>query len=98
MEIVYDVETCSEKYKQCIRKKKYGDTIEKVTKESVIFIYENKKYTVKFILEFSFDFDNGFHYTNFSDFKCSRIVNENLMNEFQRYIRRNFVTSERLSC
>jgi len=97
-QIMFDVETCSEKYKEYIRCAKYGDTISRTTKESMIFIYNNKKYVVRFILEFSFDFENGFHYANFSDFKSNRITAPNLMDEFISYIKEHFVTSDRLSC
>lgn len=97
-EIDFDVETCSEKYKQHIRCINYGDSISKTTKESMLFIYKDKKYTVKFTLEFSFDYENGFHYTTFSDFKSSRITPPDLMDEFVKYIKTHFVTTDRLSC
>lgn len=94
----FDIETCSEKYKKYIRGTKYGDTVSKTTKENIIFLIDNKKYIVKFTLEFSFDYENGFNYTNFSDFKINRITKTELMNEFIKYIKNNFVNSERLSC
>ena len=97
-QIVFDVETCSEKFKEHIRGAKYGDIISRTTNENMIFIYNNKKYIVRFILEFSFDFENGFHYAKFSDFKSNRITGPNLMNEFMNYIRDDFMTAERLSC
>ena len=56
--IIFDVETCSEKYKEHIRGANYSDTITRTTKESMVFSYKDKKYTVKFSLEFSFDFEN----------------------------------------
>lgn len=95
--IDFDVETCSEKYKEYIRDAEYGDTVSRTTKENMIFIYENKKYTVRFNLEFSFDFENGFTYANFSDFKPSRITKPVLMDEFVKYIKVNFVSTDRLS-
>jgi len=97
MNIIYDVETCSEEYKSFIREIAYGDTISETTQEMMIFIYNKKKYVVKFGLEFSFDFENGFHYTNFSDFKCNRKIEENVMNEFISCIKKTFITIDRLS-
>lgn len=94
---VYDVETCSEKYKEHIRSKKYGDTITKITKENMIFIHNEKKYIVRFILDFSYDFENGFHYTHFSDFKCNRKIDYKLMAEFEKEIRTNFISHDRMS-
>lgn len=94
----FDVETCSEKYKEYIRGAEYGDTITQTTKENMIFIYDNKKCTIKFTLEFSFDFENGFTYTSFSDFKSSRKIKPELMSEFENYVKCHFVTSDRLSC
>jgi len=96
-EFVYDVETCSENYKDHIRTAKYGAIVEKTTKESMIFIYNNKKYTIKFVLKYAFDFDNGFYYTDFSEFKSSRKVEPDLMNDFIDCIKKGFVTSDRLS-
>ena len=96
--IVFDVETCSEKYKEHIRGANYSDTITRTTKESMVFSYKDKKYTVKFSLEFSFDFENGFYYTTFSDFKSTRITPPDLMDEFTKYIKTHFVTTDRLSC
>ena len=95
--IVFDVETCSEKYKEHIRNKKYGDIIQKTTKESMVFIYGGAKYTVKFTLEFSYDFENAFNYTYFSEFKCSRKVSPNVMEEFEKYIMDRFITNDRMS-
>lgn len=97
-QISFEVETCSEKYKEYIRAAKYGDTISRTTKENMMFICNNKKYTIRFELEFSFDFENGFYYTNFSDFKSSRITDHKLMTEFTNYIMSHFVTTDRLSC
>lgn len=95
--IEYDVENCSENYKQYIRQANYGDTVSRTTNENVVFIFENKKYIVKFNLEFSFDFENGFNYIDFSNIKCNRVAPPFLMNEFISYINRFFVTSDRLS-
>lgn len=95
--IIFDVETSSEKYKEYIRGKKYGDRIEKITKESMIFIYNNKKYIVKFNLDFSYDFENEFNYTRFSDFKINRKIDQNIMDEFEKYIINNFITYDRMS-
>ena len=97
-EIDFDVETCSEKYKEHIREAKYGDTVYNITNEKMIFIHKDKKYIVTFVLEFDFDFENGFNYTSFSDFKSSRKINNKLMSEFEDYIKNHFVTSDRLSC
>jgi hypothetical protein len=97
-EIIYDVETCSEKYKEHIRKAKYGDKVEKTTKENMIFIYNDKKYTVKFVLKFAFDFEDGFFFTDFFDFKSSRKIEPDLMNEFINHIKMKFITLDRLSC
>ncbi len=96
--IVYDVEDCSENYKKFIRCAKYGDTIEKTTKENIVFICNDKKYTIKFILKYAFDFENGFIFTEFSDFKSSRKTESELMDEFISHIKSGFVTSDRLSC
>lgn len=96
-EIDFDVETCSENYKKNIRSANYGDYVNKTTEESMIFIYEGKKYTIKFTLEYSFDFDNAFTHTHFSDFKSSRITPPNLMDEFIKYVKWSFVTCDRLS-
>lgn len=93
----YAVETCSERYKEYIREAKYGDTVSKTTKENMIFLFDNKKYIVRFTLEFTFDFENGFTDTNFSDFKSSRITNPSLMYEFIKCIQKSFVTTNRLS-
>lgn len=97
MEIIYDVETCSENYKKYIRSISYGDTISKMTKENMIFNYNKQKYTVKFELDFSFDFENGFHYADFSSFTCSRRIDNKVMDEFVKYIKQHFVTTDRLS-
>jgi len=97
IEIEFEVETCSDKYKTHIRKAKYGDVINKTTKESVVFIYGLKKYIVKFTLEYSYDFQNGFNRTRFYDFKYSRSVNAAMINEFHNYINDKFITHDRLS-
>lgn len=97
-EIMYDVETCSEKYKEHIRGAKYGDRVEKTTKENMIFIYNDKKYTVRFVLKFSFDFEDGFSFTEFSDFKSSRKTEPEVMDEFISCIKSNFISLDRLSC
>lgn len=97
-EFIYDVETCSEKYKEHIRGAKYGAKVEKTTKENMIFIHGGKKYTVRFVLKFAFDFEDGFFYTEFSDFKSSRKVEPNLMDEFIYHIKTKFITLDRLSC
>jgi hypothetical protein len=96
--IVYDVETCSEKYKEHIRCAKYGAKVEKTTKENTIFIYNDKKYTVKFVLKFAYDFEDGFFFTEFSDFKSSKKIGPDLMDEFINHIKTNFITLDRLSC
>ena len=97
-EIMYDVETCSEKYKEYIRGAKYGTKVEKITKENMIFIYKDKKYTVKFVLKFAFDFEDGFLFTEFSDFKSSRKTEPKLMDEFIDCVKTKFITLDRLSC
>jgi hypothetical protein len=94
----FDVETCTEKYKQHIRCKKYGDIIEAKTEENMIFIYSNKTYIIKFKLEFLYDFENGFNYTRFSDFKSNRKLKDNIKNVFENHIINNFVTEDRMSC
>lgn len=94
----YDVETCSEVYKEYIRSIEYGESISRVTDENMIFIYKEKKFIVKFKLDFSFDFENSFHYARFSDFTYNRKVNDDEKNEFEKYIKENFVTLDRLSC
>jgi hypothetical protein len=96
--IDYDVETCSEVYKQYIRSAKYGDIVSNTTKENIIFIYKEKKFILKFTLDFSFDFNNGFNHTNFYDFSYNRKVNDDEKKEFERYVNHNFVTEDRLSC
>lgn len=95
--LCFEVETCSERYKKYIRSAEYGDTVSETTNENMIFLFDNKKYTIKFTLEFSFDFENGFNYTNFSDFKSSRNAKSDILNEFIKHIKNNFVTSDRLS-
>lgn len=95
---IFDLETCSEKYKEHIRSIEYGDSVEATTKEHVIFIYKDKKIIVTFTLKFSFDFINGFNYTDFSYFESSRKVSNYVMKEFEKYIRSEFVNSDRLSC
>jgi hypothetical protein len=97
-EIIYDVETCSEKYKEHIRVAKYGTKVEKTTKENTIFIHNDKKYTVKFVLKFAYDFEDGFFFTEFSDFKSSKKIEPNLMDEFINHIKTKFITLDRLSC
>jgi hypothetical protein len=94
----FDVETCSEEYKEYIRGAKYGDIVEQISNEYMIFIYRNKKHIVKFNLDFSYDFENGFNHTYFSNFSCSVNINNNLMETFQNCIKNNFVTEDRLSC
>ena len=97
-EIIFDVETCSEVYKHHIRESKYGDITESTTDEYMIFIYKNKTYKIKFKLQFSFDFENGFNYTYFSNFKSNIRIKDNVMEEFQKHIKETFVTLNRLSC
>jgi hypothetical protein len=96
--IIFDVETCSEKYKQHIRGKKYGDIITATTKENIIFIYDEKKYIIKFKLEFSYDFENEFNYTHFSDFTSNRKLKDTIKNVFETHIREKFITYDRMSC
>lgn len=97
--IDFYIDSCSEKYKEHIRGRRYGDIIEKTTAESVTFIVENdKKYTVKFFLSFSFDFENGFHCVNYSEFKFNRKIDNDLKDILIKYIKNNFVDSDRLSC
>lgn len=96
--IDYDVETCSEKYKELIRDGSYGDIIEGNTKEKMIFIYNKKKYIIKFDVDFSYDFENGFNHTYFSNFTCNRVIEYNIQKTFENYIIKNFVTNDRLSC
>ena len=94
----YAVENCSERYKEYIRVSKYGDTVSKTTKENMIFLFDKKKYIVKFTLEYTFDFENGFTHTKFYDFKSNRTTNPSLMYEFIKCIQKNFVNTDRLSC
>jgi hypothetical protein len=96
-EFVYNVETRSEKYKEHIRGAKYGTKIEKTTKENTIFIHNDKKYTVKFVLKFAYDFEDGFFFTEFSEFKSSKKTEPDLMDEFINDIKTNFITLDRLS-
>lgn len=100
-DIEFDVETCSEVYKEYIRDSKYGDTTQGNTSEKMIFIYKNKTYIMEFRLDFSFDFENGFNYTYFSDFVCkpkTKQITDKVFSEFENYIRNHFVTTDRLSC
>jgi len=94
----YAVENCSETYKEYIRVSKYGDTVSKTTKENMIFLFDKKKYIVRFTLEYTFDFENGFTHTKFSDFKSNRTTNPSLMYEFIKCIQKNFVNTDHLSC
>lgn len=96
--IDFEVGDYSEKYKEYIRGLDYGDTIIKTTNEYVKFIYNKKEYTIKFKLEFSFDFDCGFHYSNFFDFTISKRLRHEVWLEFEKYIKEYFVNSDRLSC
>lgn len=96
-EIVYNVETCSEKYKEHIRGAKYGTKVEKTTKENTIFIHNDKKYTIRFVLKFAYDFEDEFLFTEFSDFKSSRKIEPDLMDEFIVHIKTKFITLDRLS-
>ena len=57
----YDVATCSELYKEYIRSLNYGDSISRTTDEYMVFMYKEKKFIVKFKLDFSFDFEDSFH-------------------------------------
>lgn len=93
----YDVETCSEVYKEYIRVANYGDTVSKITDEYMVFIYKEKKITVNFKLDFWYDFDDGFGRTEFSNFKCNSNINDDLKKEFENCIKSSFVTSDRLS-
>jgi hypothetical protein len=97
-EILYNVEISSEKYKQYIRRAKYGTKVEKITKENIIFIHNDKKYIIRFILKFAYDFEDGFLFTEFSDFKSSTKIEPYLMDEFINYIKTKFITLDRLSC
>jgi hypothetical protein len=97
-EICFDVDTCSEVYKEYIRDSVYGETTHGKTLENMIFIYRNKKYVMEFRLEFLFDFDNGFHYTYFTDFNCRpNRLKSNVKTIFENHIRNNFVSTDRLS-
>jgi hypothetical protein len=96
-EIVYDIETYSEKYKEHIRGAKYGTKVQKTTKENIIFIHNDKKYTVRFVLNFAYDFEDGFFFTEFSDFKSNRKTETDLMDEFILHIKTKFITLDRLS-
>lgn len=97
-EIIYDVETASEVYKEYIRGAEYGDVVSKTTSEYMIFIYKEKRITVSFKLKFSYDFDDGFTNTKFSDFSYSSNLPDDEKKEFQACIENGFVTCDRLSC
>jgi len=96
-EIEFYVETRSEKYKEHIRGAKYGTKVEKITKENTIFIHNNKKYTVRFILKFAYDFEDGFLFNEFSDFTSSKKIDPELMDKFINHIKTKFITLDRLS-
>jgi hypothetical protein len=96
-EFVYYIETTSEKYKEHIRGGKYGAKVEKTTKENIIFIHNDKKYTIRFVLKFAYDFEDGFLFTEFSDFKSSKKTEPNLMYQFINHIETKFITLDRLS-
>ena len=95
--IVYDIETCSEKYKEHIRGTKYGTKVEKTTKENIIFIHNDKKYTISFVFKFAYDCEDGFFFTKFSDFKSRQKIEHDLMDEFINHIKTKFITLDRLS-
>jgi hypothetical protein len=94
---IYDIETCSEKYKEHIRGTKYGTKVEKTTKENIIFIYNDKKYTISFVFKFAYDCEDGFFFTKFSDFKSRQKIEHELMDEFINHIKTKFITLDRLS-
>ena len=97
-DIEFDVETCSEVYKESIRCGAYGDTIEDYTRENMIFIYKDKKYKMYFDLQFSFNFEDGFIHTYFTNFELNEWIKPSVKKEMEKYIRQNFVTEDRLSC
>ena len=94
----FDVETCTEVYKEVIRDAKYGDLVGDITRENMTFIVNDKKIKMYFYLDFSFDFDNGFNHTYFTNFETDTWVKPSLRKEMERYIRTTFVTEDRLSC
>ncbi len=94
----FDVETCTEVYKEVIRDAKYGDLVGDITRENMTFIVNGKKIKMYFYLDFSFDFDNGFNHTYFTNFETDTWVKPSLRKEMERYIRTTFVTEDRLSC
>ncbi len=96
--VEFDVETCTEIYKTIIRDAKYGDLIGDITRENMTFIINNKKIKMYFYLDFSFDFDNGFNHTYFTNFETNCWVKPSVKKEMEKYIRQTFVTEDRLSC
>lgn len=95
-EIDYDDVDYSETYKKYIRGSEYDEVVTKTVNETAIFIKGNKKTTVTFTLQFSFSFENGFYYTNFSNF-----IIQNEEEDKQKYIdhiKDYYVNSDRLSC
>lgn len=96
--VEFDVETCTEVYKEVIRDAKYGDLVGDVTRENMTFIVNKKKIKMYFYLDFSFDFEEGFYHTYFTNFELDTWVKPSLRKEMERYIRNNFVTEDRLSC
>ena len=107
MTIIFDgIEDVSDHYKNKIRGAEFDEIIQANTNEYVIFIVdvngEKKFVTVNFHLDFSFSFEDSFHYVNFSNFvfeydnfECPD--NIEIEAEFKLYIREKFVNQDRLS-
>lgn len=94
----FDVETCTEVYKEYIRNAKYGDVVAAITRENMTFIVNNKKIKIYFNLDFSFEFEEGFYHAYFTNFEPDTWIKPHLRRDMENYIRRTFVTTDRLSC
>ncbi len=87
----------SKNYKKFIQKAKYGDIVEKTTKEWMSFDYNKKTVKISFEFQFGYDFDDGFFCTNITHLKTSRKIDEETENEMLFHIKKRFPDLHHLS-
>jgi hypothetical protein len=99
-----DIYSISENYKIKIRGADYDQVIEAKTSENIKFIFnqdnEENLVNVYFDVDFSFSFEDGFHYIKFSNFSFKYDYfeyPENMEEELTKYIKDRFVNEDRLS-
>ena len=93
----FEMQSQSMNYKKFINRAKYGDTVDRTTNEYVIFDYNDKNIKISFEFKFSYNFDDGFNYTQFTHKKTSRKIDSEIEDEMIYYIKKKYPDLHHLS-